>query len=448
MQNLSILSRGADSYFWSFGDGDTSTLRSPNHQYDSLGTYPVRMIAKSSFDCLDPDTIDINITIIAAEPPNLDTIRECERDFVILQSSRTGHNTRFVWEDGTTNGGKRVLETGIYSVTATESNCVYIDSFWVTIINPEVDISDSIICGYFPFDITLDSRARDINWSTGSSDRSIRIDRSGLYTVDYYIDSCYFEDTAFYSFVSIPDISIDGDTVICGSSEIMLKAVNSSPSNITEYLWSTGETGSSISLSTPGDYSLIVRSDSGCVDMASINIIQVDELPELINGDTLICRESELTVDFSEFADFSEILWSDGSREPVRTFTNPGNYNYTISNFCETKNGVFDLSVSPFSAEEMPIYIPNAFTPNEDNTNDVFKAEIANEINILNYRMMVFDRWGNKVFESRDVNSGWDGTFKGEILDPAIFAYTFEIEYFLCESPKEVILKGDVNLQK
>ncbi len=442
-------SRGADSFVWTFGDGESSIERSPNHQYDSLGTYPVRLIASSSFDCLDPDTIDLTINIIAAEPPNLDTIRECDRNFVILESSRFGHDTRYIWEDGiTTSRGKRVLETGVYAVSATESNCVYIDSFFVTIINPEVDLMDSIICGFFPFDITLDSRARDINWSTGSNDRSITIDQSGLYTVDYLIDSCYFEDTAYYFFATIPDVNITGDTVICGSSALTITAENQSQANIGRYSWSSGQNTPSIDILDPGDYSVTVTSDSGCVDIASVRIIQVEELPELISGDSLVCNESELTVDFSEFADFSDILWDDGSTQSVRTFSNPGTYSYTISNFCETRNGAFNLEVSPFTADERPIYIPNAFTPNEDNTNDVFKPEVANEITILDYRMMVFDRWGNKVFESRDVDSGWDGTFRGEIMDPAIYAYTFEIEYFLCESPKEVILKGDVNLQK
>lgn len=443
------LSRGADSYYWIFGDGDTSTLYSPSHQYDSIGIYQVQMIAKSSFDCLDPDTLDLTINIIAAEPPNVDTILECDRNFVILESSRSNNNSRYIWEDGiTTSKGKRVLETGVYAVSASESNCIYIDSFFVTIIDPEVDLRDSIICGFNPFDIELDPRAKDINWSTGSTDLSIRIDRTGLYSVNYFIEDCYFEDTAYYSFATVPDIEIIGDTVICGSAPLTLEVIDQSNANISSFEWSSGEKGVSIDVINPGNYSVTVSSDSACVDVASVDVIKIEELPELISGDSLICNESELVVDFSEFADFSEIMWDDGNSQPVRSFSKPGTYSYTISNFCETKNGVFDLAVSPFRSDDQPIYIPNAFTPNEDNNNDVFKPELAEEITILDYRMMIFDRWGNKIFESQDINIGWDGTFKGEIMDPAIFAYVFEIEYFICEAPKKVILDGDLNLQK
>ena len=95
------------------------------------------------------------------------------------------------------------------------------------------------------------------------------------------------------------------------------------------------------------------------------------------------------------------------------------------------------------------VYIPNAFSPNEDGKNDTFYIHADNAIaNIKTLR--IFSRTGNLVFEAEnfaanDINTAWDGTFRGEELDPAVFVYVAEIEFVdgLVE-----IFKGDVILVK
>jgi gliding motility-associated-like protein len=66
------------------------------------------------------------------------------------------------------------------------------------------------------------------------------------------------------------------------------------------------------------------------------------------------------------------------------------------------------------------VFVPNAFSPNNDLSNDVLKVR-GNCLTSINF--IVYDRWGDKVFESTDVSLGWDGTFKGKAMDTAVFYY-------------------------
>ena len=69
------------------------------------------------------------------------------------------------------------------------------------------------------------------------------------------------------------------------------------------------------------------------------------------------------------------------------------------------------------------IFVPNVFTPNGDGNNDVFKV-LGKNIKLLN--LAIFDRWGEKVFESADINAGWDGTYRGKIAPPGVYVYMLQ----------------------
>lgn len=87
------------------------------------------------------------------------------------------------------------------------------------------------------------------------------------------------------------------------------------------------------------------------------------------------------------------------------------------------KNG--DLSTYSVSNEveiipAMTLYIPNSFTPNNDGMNDSFG--IAGEA-VKDFNMVIFNRWGQKIFESSDANFRWDGTYQGEKVPEGVYGY-------------------------
>jgi len=109
---------------------------------------------------------------------------------------------------------------------------------------------------------------------------------------------------------------------------------------------------------------------------------------------------------------------------------NPSQYTVTIIN---------DLGCVAFAnfrliiEREVNVFVPNVFSPNGDNVNDlitVFTDETVVRVN----KMMIFDRWGEKVYHNQDfapndIQAGWDGTLNGELLNPAVFVYVVEVEF-------------------
>ena len=90
--------------------------------------------------------------------------------------------------------------------------------------------------------------------------------------------------------------------------------------------------------------------------------------------------------------------------------------------------------------DEPYIFIPNAFSPNKDNNNDVLyvRGKLLTDIHLA-----IFDRWGEKVFETNDIKKGWDGTFKGKPCEPGIYVYYLEAT---CLGQINYFKKGNVTL--
>ncbi len=71
------------------------------------------------------------------------------------------------------------------------------------------------------------------------------------------------------------------------------------------------------------------------------------------------------------------------------------------------------------------VYIPNAFSPNGDGVNDIFKIE-TDDVILYEFNMKVFNRWGTLMFESDNYSKGWNGLFKNEVLQPDVFVYSVQ----------------------
>ncbi|MCB0794629.1 MAG: gliding motility-associated C-terminal domain-containing protein, partial [Flavobacteriales bacterium] len=115
-------------------------------------------------------------------------------------------------------------------------------------------------------------------------------------------------------------------------------------------------------------------------------------------------------------------------------------YAVTVSDgICTRMDSVF-VSVYELNCEEPDIFVPNAFTPNGDGNNDVLFVR-GRFITDLEFK--IFDRWGEKVFETTDQAVGWDGTFRGEPAGAAVFVYHLRV---VCEDGRSYFKKGNVTL--
>ena len=89
---------------------------------------------------------------------------------------------------------------------------------------------------------------------------------------------------------------------------------------------------------------------------------------------------------------------------------------------------------------EATVYLPTGFTPNGDGTNDVLyiRSNFVTEVYLT-----IYDRWGEKLFETNDIKNGWDGTYKGKKLDQGVYGYYMT---FKCNNGQESFKKGNITL--
>ncbi len=135
------------------------------------------------------------------------------------------------------------------------------------------------------------------------------------------------------------------------------------------------------------------------------------------------------------------IQWSNGSDSQNLTLLEPGNYTVTVN---DSKNcsvvQTFDVLVGSADCGTPVVYIPNAFSPNDDGNNDVLYVRGKG---ISNFSFKIFDRWGNKVFETTNQSIGWDGTYKNLPMAAAVFGYSMEA---VLSTGEKITKSGNITL--
>jgi gliding motility-associated-like protein len=88
------------------------------------------------------------------------------------------------------------------------------------------------------------------------------------------------------------------------------------------------------------------------------------------------------------------------------------------------------------------VYLPTGFTPNNDGANDILyiRSNFITEVYLT-----IYDRWGEKLFETNDVKKGWDGTYKGKLLDQGVYGYYMT---FTCNNGEQSFKKGNITLMR
>jgi gliding motility-associated-like protein len=238
------------------------------------------------------------------------------------------------------------------------------------------------------------------------------------------------------------------------------------------YLWDFGDGGYSVNKNPSHTYtetgrydvSLTVWSEYGCENKQTIlNMITLHPKPRaefmaspevmsILNAQVVFTNVTENGgIYFWDFDDGNVTMWTD--QDPIHTFTAPGEYDVTL--IARNIHECMDTVVKRIKVnDEFSFYAPTAFSPNNDGINDYFYVT-GYGIDKYSFNLVIFDRWGNKVFETNvfDPNSphkmSWDGTdqgsvLKGDILLP-IGAYSWYCKFNdIWGNPKE--RSGVVNI--
>ena len=181
------------------------------------------------------------------------------------------------------------------------------------------------------------------------------------------------------------------------------------------------------------------KNDELIVDKSESNLIESDTFHIRFGDDKVICFGEDAIL---EVEDGYFYRWNTGDiMNKVKVSpTEDSQYSVTVSNSKgNSTTHTYRVSIDRSCSA---LFIPSAFTPNADGQNDVFKAEGNG---ILKMRMFVFDKNGNKVFETTNIDDSWDGTYKGRLLESGMFFY--QAEYWDAMGYSHV-KKGQVTLIK
>jgi len=200
-----------------------------------------------------------------------------------------------------------------------------------------------------------------------------------------------------------------------------------------------------------GEHSIFIVDGNGCGFEQNILVPEpVELILELGDNRPIQLGESFDIQPQTNFA-ATTILWSDNV--PCDTcfsqLVSPINETtYTLELFDE--NGCFVTDeITIFVEKNRNVYIPNAFSPDENGLNDIFFINAGQDVaEVKNFR--IFNRWGevvfaNENFQPNDATEGWDGFFKGERLNPSVFVFFAEIEF---KDGLVKVYKGDVTLTR
>jgi gliding motility-associated-like protein len=167
---------------------------------------------------------------------------------------------------------------------------------------------------------------------------------------------------------------------------------------------------------TSGLYMDTLIAANGCDSLRTLQLTVTPKPGPDLGDDKNLCVGYSLTLYPGQFSSY---LWQNGSAQSHITVKQPGLYSVAVTNNCGTEKD--DVLIKEVICN---IYFPSAFTPNNDGKNDFFKALGASDLS--NYHLVVYNRWGQKVFETSDYKKGWDGSFNGQLQTSAAFVWRCE----------------------
>jgi gliding motility-associated-like protein len=229
------------------------------------------------------------------------------------------------------------------------------------------------------------------------------------------------------------------------------------------YNWATSNaltgSGASTTLVFPTggtfDVTLAATTINGCFASNSVaNYIYVENLPiaDFESPISIFTNEAQY-VQFSNFSTgATNYVWNFGDGqmstevEPSHIFQSTMN-GYTINLIATTDLNCLDsMSISIGYQYNELYYIPNSFTPDGDQNNQIFLPIFYSGYDPLNFVMSIYNRWGEVVFETRNVQFGWDGSVGLEGLDAQEGTYTYRIIFKNPDLDERVVVTGTVNL--
>lgn len=396
----------------------------------------------------------------------------CESSAVQLTASGA---VSYVWSPATnlssSTGGNVTFtagSTGTYTITGTDANnCVNTADITVT-VNPLPVVNagaDLFGCENDTHTLVASGTALSYTWNNGVVNGAPFVAPVGVtsYTVTgINANGCQNSDVMLINIQEAPEITF---TVQQDDYCYPVTAQFTNTTSVVQNcLWILGN-GDSISGCTTvtsvfnqsGIYGVTLRAESlnGCVSqLHQDSMVVIDAYPiasfnfspesvSMLNPEVKFTNTSWGAVSYAW--NFGDDSFVSTEISPIHFYPDDKGRTYNASLIAFSENGCRDTTISVITIkEELIFYIPNTFTPDGNEFNQVFLPVFTAGFDPFNYSLVIFNRWGEKVFESHDPTIGWDGTYGGKMCQDG--TYTWEIEVKIPNLDDRRMFVGYVNL--
>ncbi len=463
----------SSSIKWDFGDGTTDTVPHPQHRYAAPGAYVVKYSIASEIGIrsykIDSITLEpLPVAIIDSDMGNPSKI--CPGGTLNLQALnlRLGGRDTCLWSANNVMSYGNTFTSTIDNtttikliVTDTKTGCTD-SSFHVVNVIPRPEIiftGDSIICMGNSTTLTAHSDyGVEYWWNEGTQGASITKTPSSDTSFTVYVQNevlnCVSSKTVHIS-ITIPKLESSKLTICPGESVIL------TVSGAHAYKWTANPADTNLSdvdlvqsqlIVSPSQtttYSVVGKGQNGCssdplsktVTVYPYPVARFECTPDYIDSENPVVafrdRSESADIIFWDFGDGTTTeqrnpshKYMDLSKDSVRVFLK-------VSNKLGCSDSIFKyLPVGIFT-----VWSPNSFTP-DATTNNIFKFYSKNKLR--SFSLVIYDRWGQQVFQSNNISIGWDGTYKGKKCPTG--SYVWIMSYERQEDSYLRQQKGNINL--
>ena len=457
---------------WSDGNGFMATGNTVTvTPYEGQNTYTV--IATDSENCVD--TAEVVVSVGLVNTGVQDQITACESIETALNPDGDP-NLVYTWSPSEgldlTEPWNPIVSTNTdqtFTVTITDATgaCVIEDTTSIAIfdaINLQID-GGGVACDSttITFTATTDVDS-EINWADASgtgifegSTFSTLVTGSTFFTVTAEDENgCMATETVAVDDERINAVITPSATLCVPIDDYTIEVTNLNDDHTLTYSWTPNlTTGPSITVdpvaNTTETYAVEVSNQFGCTTtlMSTVQTIVLEDLLDIAaSPDTIRLGESS---DLEVFDCINcEYIWNgpagtlDVDDEAIVVATPDDLFSNIYTVIVNQGNCSTELDIEVFVrntlCEEPHIFLPNAFSPNGDGENDVLRARGSF---IESFQLLIYNRWGEEMFATEDINQGWDGTYKGEQLPPDVYGF-----YLLVNCPNGEVFtkKGSITL--
>ena len=416
-------------------------------------------------------TGDMTVTVNPTPTLTANNANICFGDTALLTATPSLPNGTFNWlttNQNTQNISVNPQITSSYNVTYTLNGCTSPQATSTVTVTPLpiITVQDITICegqtGVLSANVNVPGGT--YSWSQGDTTSSISESpiTNTTYIVDYVVNGCVSNtETATINVNPLPIVSFIADTTT-GCVPVTINLLADTTGQQATYSWTSNGAGSQVganaqmTFSNGGCYDVTLTATmNGCPNASTMsNYICVQNYPQAsFSPNPPAFTEASQTINFTNNTlGATGYVWNfgDGSLSneeyPSHLFqgTNDG---FTITLIASTSMGCMDsVSVEMTADIGAVYYIPNTFTPDGDKYNQTFKPVLSTGVSSEGYEMLIFNRWGEIMFESHNLNVGWDGSYGVDGLDCAAGTYTYKITFKLTTAEDKRIITGHVNL--